>query len=518
MCWAGVALSVLLVLNVFQRLCLFLLFVLYLSLYYAGQIFMSYQWDLFLLEMGFAAFLLSFATMPGILLLRWLMFRFMFMSGGVKLLSLDPSWWNLSALEFHFFTQPLPTPLAWYAAQLPAGFLTFATGTMFVIELVSPVPDFRASPAPLRRSLQLPGAQFFIFPTGNYNWFNFQTMLLCLPLFDDAALRSVLPRWLAEPRPKPTTPRRAVTVAVSAIAVLIVFCSLVRMDQRFGGQPPAFARTITGWVGPFQIVSGYGLFAVMTTQRREIVIEGSHDGIEWHEYEFRYKPGDLMRAPLWNIPHQPRLDWQMWFAALDNPQRLRRFWRFLERLLENEPTVTALLEKNPFADKAPLYVRAQFSTTHLAPACRNRPANGGTVACWGSTFRRCISRFAAASEAYDYPAPRLGALEGDEDLIVLRPRADGDGKGHLLDHGEIADRVFRRDDGRHAHLLVGKHLAYGTKNIRSGTSRRYRGKPGSRATTQVPLRHKLSPSPTFQFALTVHHREVRSNECLLGLT
>src|SRR6476646_8411812 len=89
-------------------------------------------------------------------------------------------------------------------------------------------------------------------------------------------------------------------------------------------------------------------------------IEGSYDGVEWHEYEFRYKPGDLMRAPPWNIPHQPRLDWQMWFAALDNPQRLRWFWRFLERLLENEPTVTALLASNPFADKPPVYVRAQF--------------------------------------------------------------------------------------------------------------------------------------------------------------
>jgi hypothetical protein len=108
------------------------------------------------------------------------------------------------------------------------------------------------------------------------------------------------------------------------------------------------------------MVSAYGLFSIMTTKRREIVIEGSYDGVEWHEYEFRYKPGDLARAPPWNIPHQPRLDWQMWFAALDNPQRLSWFWRFLERLLENEPTVTALLEKNPFANKPPLYVRAQF--------------------------------------------------------------------------------------------------------------------------------------------------------------
>ena len=359
-CWAGAALSLLLVVNVLPRLCLFLLFALYLSLFYAGQVFMSYQWDLFLLEMGFAALLLSFATTPGIFLLRWLMFRFMFMSGVVKLLSGDLRWWNLTALDYHFLTQPLPTPLAWYAAQLPGGLLAFATGAMFFVELV--LPFFIFAPRRLRfiAAFGFLLLEFCILITGNYNWFNLQTMLLCLPLFDDAALRKILPARLAELKPRPIAPKPAVTAVVSAIAVLIVFCSLVRMDLRFGGTPPAFARAIDDWIRPLNVVSGYGLFAIMTPNRREVVIEGSYDGTEWFEYEFRYKPGDVMRAPLWNIPHQPRLDWQMWFAALDNPQRLPWFWGFLERLLLNEPTVTALLEKNPFADTPPTYVRAQF--------------------------------------------------------------------------------------------------------------------------------------------------------------
>ncbi|MGB6906629.1 MAG: lipase maturation factor family protein [Methyloceanibacter sp.] len=359
-CWAGAGLSLLLVVNVLPRLSLFLLFVLYLSLTYAGQTFMTYQWEQFLLETGFAALLLSFATRPGIWLLRWLLFRFMFMSGVVKLLSGDASWWDLSALSHHFLTQPLPTPLAWYAAQMPTGLLTFATGSMFFIELV--LPFFIFAPRRLRfvAAFGFLLLEFCILITGNYNWFNFQTMLLCLPLFDDAALRSILPRRLAELQPRPPAPRRVVRIIVNALALLIVFCSLVRMDLRFGGSPPALALTVDGWIRPLNIVSAYGLFSIMTTKRHEIVIEGSHDGIEWREYEFRYKPGDLSRAPPWNIPHQPRLDWQMWFAALDNPNRLRWFWRFLERLLENEPTVTALLERNPFADKPPVYVRALF--------------------------------------------------------------------------------------------------------------------------------------------------------------
>ena len=142
--------------------------------------------------------------------------------------------------------------------------------------------------------------------------------------------------------------------------MLIVFCSLVKMDERFGGTPPEAAQAVDDLIEPLHLVSSYGLFAVMTTKRNEIVVEGSNDGAEWREYVFLYKPGDVARRPRWNIPHQPRLDWQMWFAALDDPRYLPWFSRFLERLLENEPTVTALLEKNPFPDKPPVYVRAQF--------------------------------------------------------------------------------------------------------------------------------------------------------------
>jgi lipase maturation factor 1 len=134
----------------------------------------------------------------------------------------------------------------------------------------------------------------------------------------------------------------------------------VRMDETFGGHPPAPALAVDRLIEPLHIVGGYGLFAVMTTTRREIIIQGSDDGAEWRDYAFRYKPGDVTRRPIWNIPHQPRLDWQMWFAALDSPVRLPWFSRFLERLLENDPAVTALLERNPFADKPPAYLRAEF--------------------------------------------------------------------------------------------------------------------------------------------------------------
>jgi len=362
-CWGGAALAALLALNLLPRLSLLLLYILYLSLLYAGQVFMTYQWDTFLLETGFLALLASFAPTTGIWLLRWLLFRFMFMSGVVKLLSGDPSWWNLSALSYHFLTQPLPTPLAWYAAHLPPAALTFATGSTFVVELGLPLLIFAPRRLRFCAACSILLLQSCILLTGNYNWFNLQTVLLCLPLFDDAAVARIVPRrlraWLPLHRAAPQ-PRAPIRILVGAAAALLVLCSLVGMELRFGGSPPAAVRAVDAFLEPLHLTSPYGLFAVMTTQRNEIVIEGSNDGIEWREYEFRYKPGDPSRRPPWNIPHQPRLDWQMWFAALDDPQRLRWFWLFLERLLHNEPAVTALLARNPFPDKPPLYVRAKF--------------------------------------------------------------------------------------------------------------------------------------------------------------
>ena len=361
-CWAGTGFSLLLLFNILPRLSLLGLYVLYLSLLYGGQTFMSFQWDTFLLETGFLSLLLSFAQAPGIWLLRWLLFRFMFMSGVVKLLSGDANWWNLSALSYHFFTQPLPTPVAWYAAHLPPAVLRFATGGVFFVELILPFLIFCPRRLRFFAAIGIVLLQSCILVTGNYNWFNLQTMLLCLLLFDDAALQKCLPqRWVRLlSRRARAHPSKTVSIAVGACGLVLVFLSLVEMDLRFGGSPPAAMRKIDQLIEPLRLVSSYGLFAVMTTERDEIIIEGSDDGSEWREYEFRYKPGDLTRRPPWNIPHQPRLDWQMWFAALDDPRRVNWFPHFLGRLLENEPTVTALLEKNPFADKAPQYIRAQF--------------------------------------------------------------------------------------------------------------------------------------------------------------
>ena len=360
-CWAGAVLSLLLIFNVLPRISLFFLYALYLSLFYAGQIFMGFQWDALLLESGFLALLLSMATRPGIWLLRWLLFRFMFLSGSVKLLSGDPTWHKLSALSYYFQTEPLPTPLAWYAHHLPQGVLTASTAATLVIELGLPFLIF------FPRRLRFVAAfgflllEVLILLTGNYAFFNLLTMALCLVLFDDAALLKALPQRLTrvvQRHLRDIKPRKIVSLAVGACAVLIVFIGLVQLNFVFGGQVSAPVGWINDGIAPLRIVNTYGLFAVMTTTRTEIVVEGSNDGVQWREYAFKYKPGDVMRRPLWNFPHQPRLDWQMWFAALGTGSENPWFSLFLQRLLENSPQVTALLGVSPFPDKPPRYVRA----------------------------------------------------------------------------------------------------------------------------------------------------------------
>jgi hypothetical protein len=203
--------------------------------------------------------------------------------------------------------------------------------------------------------------QSLILLTGNYNFFNLLTMLLCVFLFDDAALRHLIPRWLvSRTQTHAPLPGRAATLIAMALALIVVPVGLNRIWQTLARTDLPVLGALTHAVSSLFIVNPYGLFAVMTTTRPEIVIEGSNDGEVWREYVFRYKPGPLSRPALWNIPHQPRLDWQMWFAALgsirDNP------WieSLMLRLLEGSPSVLALLDSHPFADGPPKYVRAQL--------------------------------------------------------------------------------------------------------------------------------------------------------------
>ena len=401
LCGGGVVLSLLLIFGIAPGLLLTVLFVFYLSLTIAGQVFLNFQWDVLLLETGFLAIFLapwrlwpreliwwpglapSVPTSPvsraGLFLLKVLLFKLLLMSGIVKLTSGDDSWgwvnhsfhWSaLTALDYHYWSQPLPTVFAWWADKTPEWFKHFSVAFCLAVEII--VPFFIW--APRRPRLIAAGLviflQIIIALTGNYCFFNLLTIALCFLLIDDGSTaRSLERRDLASPAShelrSPNT--NSVTYRLSTYAALAVIVVTLPINAWliFGAfkpqsRPPGWLANLYEQLEAFRIVNGYGLFRVMTKDRGEIVIEGSVDGIEWTPYEFKWKPGDVKCAPGWCAPHQPRLDWQMWFAALEAPEQNPWLAGLIVRLLEGSRDVTGLLAHDPFPDKPPHYIRAMF--------------------------------------------------------------------------------------------------------------------------------------------------------------
>lgn len=356
-CVAGAVGALLLTLNILTRAVLPLLFLLYLSLVYAGQVFMNFQWDFLLLETGFLAIFLPWGSAVIIWLLHWVLFRLRFLSGAYKLLSGDASWSGFTALNHYFETQPLPQAAAWYAHQLPDAVLRAGVGFTFFTELVVPFLVFLPRRPRMFAAWVTITMQLLIMLTSNHNFFNLLTILLCLLLFDDRALRK-----LHLPKPELQAGRIA-TLCASILAVLIISSTASMMWTTFTRQPlPAFNEQVVRLMVHWHVINNYHVFPNMTTRRPEIIVEGSNDGSDWRAYDFRYKPGDLSRRPVFNVPHQPRLDWMMWFAAINPPNTRTTFWfpDFMVRLLEGSPQVTALLAHNPFPDRPPRLVRARL--------------------------------------------------------------------------------------------------------------------------------------------------------------
>jgi hypothetical protein len=373
LCVLGILAATLLFAGIAPIGSLAILWLAYLSLVNVGQSFLSFQWDALLLEATFfAIFLAPRSLLPrwhlveppplARWLLRWLTFRLMLMSGAVKLTSGDPSWRDLTALTFHFETQPLPNPVAFWIHHLPAQVHVALCAGMFAIELVAPFFLFAHRRARHAAALLLAALQILIFLTGNYAFFNLLTLALCLLNLDDAFWRTTLfrrqtrPKTLAAPPPPASRPIRLISTVLASLVVAFTAVQGIPSLYR-SWQPPAWISAVGSHISPFNTLNNYGLFAVMTTSRPELIIEGSNDGREWSAYELPYKPGDLSRPPPIVAPHQPRFDWQLWFAALGHPSQNRWLTSVCEHLLRGTPDVLRLFSYNPFAEKPPRYVR-----------------------------------------------------------------------------------------------------------------------------------------------------------------
>ncbi len=361
-CYAGMAAAALLVLDVFTRAALIGCFLLYLSLATAGQDFTAFQWDVFLPEAGFLAIFLTWGSGIIIFLYRWLIARFMFMGGVVKLASGDPSWANLSALDYHYLTQPLPAPLAYYAYYLPDWFNRLCVAGVFFIELVVPFFVFFPRRWRLFAAWSFILLQCSIIATGNYGFFNLLTILICLFLFEDRDLEKILPEKLsARITSRQPVAGKTASVLAGCWAFLVLFVAATHFWMSQSHRRPVVpVYTMIKTVAAFSVINNYGPFTVMTTTRPEIIVEGSSDGEHWQEYSFRYKPDRLDKPLRHNIPHQPRLDWQLWFAALAAPEKPLWLNSFLERLRQGSPSVLALLGHNPFPGNPPRFVRLRL--------------------------------------------------------------------------------------------------------------------------------------------------------------
>jgi predicted DCC family thiol-disulfide oxidoreductase YuxK len=396
LCAAGAVCSVLLIVGVLPMPMLVALWLLYLSVFHVGQTFMSFQWDILLCETGFVAiFVAPFVwrsrlfrdphpSRLAVFLGWWVLFRLMFESGAVKLTwnigrhgadggPIANTWSSLTALDFHYWTQPLPVWTSWYADKLPHWFQKVSVLFVFVVELL--LPWFIFGPRPMRHiafwGISL--LMFLIAATGNYNFFNLLALAMAITLLDDRAWPKFLRSRIAgRDWPMLASPTRWRSFFLVPFALYAIVCGGRQVIDAVAPTLVEGRPIESKWnVDQFLLVNGYGLFRQMTETRPEIVIEASDDGTDWKPYEFRWKPGDLARRPGFNTPHQPRLDWQMWFESLRleevykvtgtiDPRNMDPWFQsFLMRLMNVEPVVVGLLVKAPF-EKAPKFIRIVF--------------------------------------------------------------------------------------------------------------------------------------------------------------
>jgi len=346
----------------------------YLSLSTVGQRFLGFQWDTLLTETLFTAcFVARWSPLSarepsagGVWLVRLLLVKLMWLSGAVKLASGDPGWWDGLAMTYHYETQPLPNPASWYAHHLPEAWHRLETFATLAIELILPLAVFAGRAGRLAGAVGFTLVLGMLMLTGNYGFFQPLTLVLCVLWVHDDAWRAVWPARLVALTerghlgPAPSSRMRWARELVQApLAMAVVFAGALQGAWRLGVQPPVPdpVAEVVHASRPFRTVNSYGLFADMTERRPEVVVEVSRDGTTWHPWPLPYKPGPTDRMPPQIAPHMPRLDWQLWFAALSTCRRNPWVHTLLLRLAEQEPSVTALMGDYPLAEP-PRFLRA----------------------------------------------------------------------------------------------------------------------------------------------------------------
>src|SRR5438477_697905 len=378
--WVGFALSVVVLSGYANAILLGVLWAMYMSIVHIGQIWYGYGWEIQLLETGFLSIflcpLLDWRPFPNcrppilvIWLFRWLGFRIMIGAGLIKLRG-DSCWRDLTCLYYHYETQPIPSPISRYLHLSPHWLLKLETAWNHLIELV--VPWFSFGPRAARHiaGVLLVTFQIFLIISGNLSFLNYLTLIPFLACFDDTFLRHFLPRALvrrAERAAQESEPSRISNAIAIALSVLVIYLSVAPVLNLLSGR-----QLMNYSYDPLDLVNTYGAFGTVGRQRDEIVFEGTDDtaisgDTKWKEYEFKAKPGDPNRRPPFVAPYQPRIDWQIWFAAMASPAEYPWTLHLVWKLLHNDRGTLSLLANNPFPDAPPRYIRARLYRYQLAP-------------------------------------------------------------------------------------------------------------------------------------------------------
>lgn len=376
--WMGVLLAVALLLGLPQAgplmlpmLVWFILWLLYLSIVNVGQVFYSFGWESLLLEAGFLAIFLGNArTAPPFLILllfRWLAFRVELGAGLIKLRG-DPCWRDLTCMDFHHETQPMPGPLSWHFHRLPRSLHRFEVLGNYVAQLVAPFALFLPQPIAAVGGLIMIATQAYLVASGNYAWLNVLTMIIVVSALPDAVLGQVLPAAAPPLAPLPFW----FIVAVLGFTGVVVVLSYWPVRNLIGPR-----QRMNYSFNRLHLVNTYGAFGSVTRERYEVVLEGTDarelsDAAVWREYEFRGKPGDPGRRPRQFAPYHLRLDWLMWFAALSPGYAEGWLESLVKKLLEGDRPVLRLLRHNPFPAAPPAWIRGRFYRYRFTTADERR--------------------------------------------------------------------------------------------------------------------------------------------------
>lgn len=380
------------------------IYLLYLSFVNVGQTFYAFGWESILLEACFFAMLLGGSRVVpqgvSLWLFRWLLFRIMFGAGLIKLRG-DSCWRDLTCLDFHYETQPMPNPLSWYFHWGPHW--TKAGGVLFnhAAELVVPFALLLPQPFAGIAGVITIAFQISIIITGNLSWLNWLTLILAFSTLDARFLGGVL-SWY---RPDMHPPLRAVAFTYWGVAVLVGIMSIPVVVNMLS--PRQLMNTS---FNSLHLVGSYGAFGSISRTRYEVVIEGTEDRVitpatVWHEYEFKGKPGALDFRPPQVAPYHLRLDWLMWFAAMSEYQDYPWFVNLVAKLLQGDRAVLSLLRSNPFEHAPPQYVRARLYEYRFTTPQEHRASN----AWWKRTLQ---GEYFPAVSLHDAGFRQVLALQG----------------------------------------------------------------------------------------------------------